>query len=326
MSSPYVIDISNVRKTYSGGVEALRGVSLKVPRGEIFGLLGPNGAGKSTLIKILMTIIRASSCQGVMLGQPVGHKATLAKVGYLPEHVRFPEYLTGRQVIHYSAGLAGVPTRYAKKKTEELLEFVGMKTWAKKPMKTFSKGMKQRIGLAQALVNDPDIVFLDEPTDGVDPKGRKEMRGALRELASEGRTVFVNSHLLGELEMICDSAAVMTQGEIVLQGSLSELIQSDGYTLSVEGDLSVDLQTKLEQMQVKHENGELTVENKHLAQQLIDTLRASEVNILSMYKNKQSLEDMFLDAVEGMGPGAYQGESKKENKPNKEVVNKEVVS
>ncbi len=308
MSSPIIIDVSGIRKTYRGGVEALRGVSLKVPRGEVFGLLGPNGAGKSTLIKILMTIIRASSCQGVMLGQPIGHKPTLAKVGYLPEHVRFPEYLTGRQVIEYSAGLSGVPAKHAKRRTDELLEFVGMETWAKKTMKTFSKGMKQRIGLAQALVNDPDIVFLDEPTDGVDPKGRKQMRDALKQLAAEGRTVFVNSHLLGELEMICDSVAVMTEGEVVKQGRLKDLISSDGYTLTVSEDLPATIEQVVDRLGVRIEGGNLITNDLKSAQSLIDALRSEHLNIVSMNENHQSLEDMFLEAVADTTLGAHQGE------------------
>lgn len=318
MSSPFVIDVSNIRKTYRGGVEALRGVSLQVPKGEIFGLLGPNGAGKSTLIKILMTIIRSSSCQGVMLGQPIGHKPSLAKVGYLPEHVRFPEYLTGRQVIEYSAGLAGVSKRHTKRRTAELLEFVGMEGWADKPMKTFSKGMKQRVGLAQALVNDPDIVFLDEPTDGVDPKGRKEMREALKQLASEGRTVFVNSHLLGELEMICNSVAVMSQGKIVKQGKLSDLISSDGYTIKVDGDLDDAAMAHFVSEGIEIENGEVIVGDITAAQSAIDFLRAKRFQVIDVSQNNQSLEELFLEAVADTGPGAYQG--------GKKVSSKEVVS
>ena len=243
---PAAIDIIHVRKRFSGQVEALRDVALSIPSGEIFGLLGPNGAGKSTLLKILLTIIRPTSCKGVMLGQPIGHKKTLQKVGYLPESVQFPEYLTGRQVIRYSAGLSGICPKFCKKREQELLELVGMTEWANKKMRTYSKGMKQRIGLAQALVNDPELVFLDEPTDGVDPQGRKEMRGVLKSLREQGKTVFVNSHMLGELEMICDNVAILNQGKLVKQARMKELACIDSaYTIEFAGELSNELEVLL---------------------------------------------------------------------------------
>ena len=249
-----VIDIKETRKRYRGGVEALRGVSLAVPRGQIFGLLGPNGAGKSTLVKILLSIVRATQCDGEMLGAPVGHKATLARVGYLPEHARFPEYLKGGEVIRYVAGLGGVTKANAIKRSQELLEVVGMQDWAGRKMGSYSKGMKQRIGLAQALVNDPEIVFLDEPTDGVDPKGRMEMRAVLKRMKDEGRTVFVNSHLLGELEMICDSVAIMDQGEIIRQGTIAELTEKTRrYEIRVQAALDYELLEKLKQHGVEND-------------------------------------------------------------------------
>ncbi len=302
-----VIDIEEVRKKYRGGVEALRGVSLKVPRGQIFGLLGPNGAGKSTLVKILLTIVRASQCRGEMLGKPVGDQATLSRVGYLPEHARFPEYLKGREVLRYVAGLGGVAKADAIKKSQELLEVVGMEDWANRKMGSYSKGMKQRIGLAQALVNDPEIVFLDEPTDGVDPKGRLEMRAVLNRMKDEGRTVFVNSHLLGELEMICDSVAIMDQGQIVRQGTIAELTEKTRrYEIGVMGALGSEILGKLKTHGVNMEADRLTMYHQDAGevQPVIDLLRAADVTITSMTEVRQSLEELFMETVGDKGPGA----------------------
>ena len=217
------IDLARVEKTYKGKVHALQGISLRVERGEIFGLLGPNGAGKSTLVKILMTVVRPTRADGTLLGRPVGHKPTLARVGYLPENHRFPRYLTGRQVVDFFGALAKTPRSARRRRTGELLDTVGMSAWADRPISTYSKGMAQRIGLAQAMVNDPDLVVLDEPTDGVDPAARKQIREVLSRLRDRGKTVFVNSHLLSDLELVCDRVAIMVGGKIVTRGTLDDL-------------------------------------------------------------------------------------------------------
>src|SRR5690348_1644152 len=169
---------------------------MKVNRGEIFGLLGPNGAGKSTLVKIMTTIVRPTHAEGTILGNPIGHKPTLEKVGYLPENHRFPRYLTGRQTMEFFGALAKVDRPAARKRADELLATVGMRDWADKKISTYSKGMMQRIGIGQALMSNPDLVVLDEPTDGVDPVGRRDIRDVLSNLRQQGKTVFVNSHLL----------------------------------------------------------------------------------------------------------------------------------
>src|SRR3954468_8261966 len=224
------LDLTHVAKTYKGrrgGVQALRGIAMQVHKGEIFGLLGPNGAGKSTLVKILMTVIKPSKCEGTMLGQRVGHKETLARIGYLPDHHRFPDSLTGAQVLDFYAALAKVPRADRRRRSGELLELVGMTDWGKTKVKSYSKGMRQRIGLAQALMNDPELVLLDEPTDGVDPVGRRDIRNLLAELKARGKTVFLNSHLLSELEMVCDRVAILVQGVVSSQGTLDELTEQD---------------------------------------------------------------------------------------------------
>ncbi|HET6250630.1 MAG TPA: ATP-binding cassette domain-containing protein [Tepidisphaeraceae bacterium] len=217
------IDLTHVAKIYRGKVHALQGINMQVRKGEIFGLLGPNGAGKSTLVKIMMTVVRPTQAQGNILGQPIGNKPTLAKVGYLPENHRFPRYLTARQTLEFFGAMCKVERGTAKRRADELLETVRMTDWADHKISTFSKGMLQRIGLAQSLMGDPDLVLLDEPTDGVDPVGRREILDAMGRLRDSGKTVFINSHALSELESICDRVAILVKGQVASQGTIDEL-------------------------------------------------------------------------------------------------------
>ena len=232
-----VIDLHDVAKTYGRRVQALRGVRLQVAAGEIFGLLGPNGAGKSTLVKIMMTVVRPTRAEGTLLGRPLGHKPTLARVGYLPEHHRMPPHLTGRQNLEFFAALARVDRKTRKRRAAKMLELVRLERWADARLRTYSKGMQQRLALAQALMNDPDLVVLDEPTDGLDPVGRKETRDALERLRSQGKTVFLNSHLLGEVERLCNRVAILVNGKVVRQGTVNELTAaSTRYVIELAGD------------------------------------------------------------------------------------------
>ena len=234
-SDGLAIDLHDVAKVYKGRVHALQGIEMRVNRGEIFGLLGPNGAGKSTLVKIMMTVIHPTRAVGTILGNPVGTKATLSHVGYLPENHRFPRYLTGRQTLEFFGALAKVESTKLKSRADELLQTIGMSDWADRKISTYSKGMMQRIGLGQALMPNPDLVVLDEPTDGVDPVGRRDIRDVLQQLRSEGKTVFINSHLLSELEMVCDRVAILVQGKVAKQGSIDELTQkSQRYEMDLD--------------------------------------------------------------------------------------------
>jgi ABC-2 type transport system ATP-binding protein len=217
------IDLRDVAKRYRGRIDALKGIEMHVRGGEVFGLLGPNGAGKTTLVKIMMTIVRANRAAGTVLGHPIGDKATLGRIGYLPENHRFPRYLTGRQIVEFFGALAKVDRPTRKKRAAELIDLVGMSDAADRKVSTYSKGMAQRIGLAQALVNDPDLVLLDEPTDGVDPVGRRDIRDVLVRLRARGKTVFINSHMLSELEMICDRVAILVAGRVAKQGTIGDL-------------------------------------------------------------------------------------------------------
>ncbi len=221
--SEHAIDLRQVTKVYRGRIHALQGIEMRVRRGEVFGLLGPNGAGKSTLVKIMMTVIRPTRADGTVLGRPVGHKPTLARVGYLPENHRYPRYLTGRKTLEFFAALAKVDRRTRKRRAEQMLEVIGMREAADRSINGYSKGMMQRIGLGQALMNDPDLIVLDEPTDGVDPAGRRDIRNVLARLREQGKTVFLNSHLLSELELICDHVAILVAGRVARQGTMDQL-------------------------------------------------------------------------------------------------------
>jgi ABC-2 type transport system ATP-binding protein len=300
------VSIEYLRKVYGGGFEALAGISLSVPRGAVFGLLGPNGAGKSTLVKSLLTILRPTACRGELLGRPIGHRATLAKVGYLPEHARFPEYLTGRQVVEFSAGLASVPAAVTKRRTGECLERVGMSAWANKRVGAYSKGMKQRIGLAQALVNDPELLFLDEPTDGVDPEGRIEIRKLIESMREEGKTVFVNSHLLAEVEQVADEVAILAKGKIVASGSMAELTRrGHRYELRTEGPVPLALRDGFARngWEVAGDRLMLEAESAATVQPAIDALREAKVVIREVKELRRSLEELFLEAVKSNGNG-----------------------
>lgn len=293
------VEIEHLRKRY-GKFEALAGVSLRVPRGAVFGLLGPNGAGKSTLVKSLLTIIRPTECRGKMLGEAIGSRKALSRVGYLPEHARFPDYLTGREVIHYSAGMTGVPRATMKERTDKLLNTVGMREWGDRKISTFSKGMKQRIGLAQALVNEPEIVFLDEPTDGVDPEGRIEIRKLIEAMRDEGRTVFVNSHLLGEVEQVADEVAILSHGKVIRSGKVADLTSAGRcFELRTRGPVPMEIRQKLEAagLEVAGDLINIPAEDAGEIQEVIDALRSAKVVIRELKESRLSLEELFLSAI-----------------------------
>ncbi len=303
MGDNLAIDVRAVRKTFRGRVNALCGVDMQTRRGEVFGLLGPNGAGKSTLVKIMLSVVRPTHVEGTVLGAPVGHKKTLRKIGYLPEKHRFPEYLSGRQAIEYAGEMCGVDRVTRRRRTDELLDLVGMRDWANRRMGTYSKGMQQRVGLAAAMVNEPDLVVLDEPTDGVDPAGRRDIRDILVEIRRRGASVFLNSHLLSELEMVCDRVAVMVQGNVAAQGTIEELTaDSRRYELVIEGkppewfseaDLQVSKSHSDEKTSLLVANGAEASE----IQGALDRLRADKRTIVSVKAVRESLEDLFMRYV-----------------------------
>ena len=301
-----VVDLHDVAKTYSNGVKALNGISVRVGGGEIFGLLGPNGAGKSTLVKIMMTVIRADRMTGTVLGRPVGNREAKRRIGYLPEAHRFPGYLKGAQLLDYYAALAGAHRADRCKRAPMLLERVGLGKWATTRIDKYSKGMLQRLGIAQALMNDPRLVVLDEPTDGLDPMGRRDVRVLLQELRDEGRTVFINSHLLGELELVCDRVVIISEGRVVREGRLRDLMDaSPEYELTVAGDLS-SVAASLDRLNATVSGASIRVATIQLdrVNQVIDVLRAAGIAIESVRPRRVSLEDIFVEATGGRVPEA----------------------
>jgi ABC-2 type transport system ATP-binding protein len=315
----WAVDLIGVHKTYSRKIQALRGVNVQVGRGEIFGLLGPNGAGKTTLVKIMMTVVRPDRASGTMLGRPLGNRKKLAVVGYLPESHRFPPYLTGRTLLDYYAALARVPADVRRKRSGELLERTGMAAWATTRISKYSKGMMQRLGLAQALMNDPELLILDEPTDGVDPMGRRDIRELLLELKRRGKTIFINSHLLSELEMVCDRVSILVNGLVARQGTLRELTeQSIEYRIRAEGDLP-DLRDPVGKLGGQIIDGVIVLRGHDTAKvnACIDLLRARGVLIRSVEPKRFSLEDVFVEAV---GGPPSQGSDRSSTQPIKPPV------
>ncbi|MEM9940079.1 MAG: ABC transporter ATP-binding protein [Planctomycetota bacterium] len=312
------IEVSGLKKTYRDGLifrkrfEALKGINLNVLEGEIFGLLGPNGAGKTTLVKILLGIIRKSSGNASMLGLPAGSREGRKQVGYLPEHLRVPQHLTGYQALECYGNLSNVPTRVIRRKRGELLELVGLANRAKDRVSKYSKGMLQRLGLAQALLHDPKLVVMDEPTDGLDPRARAEMREIIRQLQKNGVTVFLNSHLLQEVEMVCQRVAILDKGNLRYCGAVNEIgafIQQhtgggNSVSLVVEGDPEAThrcfegftfevLGKQGKQFQVSME-----IENQSDVDELIDRLREEKISLISLEPKRISLEDAFLQIVD----------------------------
>src|SRR5919202_4096410 len=217
-----VIETRGLRKTFGAKV-AVSDLTLRVPRGEVFGFLGPNGAGKSTSVKMLLGLVAPSGGEARVLGQVPGHTATLARIGFLPEHFRFHEWLQASEFLDLHGRLYGMRPEARRRRIPEVLELVGLIEHSERQLAGFSKGMLQRIGLAQALLNEPELVILDEPTSALDPFGRMLVRGIIRELKSSGVTVFLNSHLLGEVEATCDRVSFIRNGAVLRTLALHDL-------------------------------------------------------------------------------------------------------
>lgn len=295
----WAVDLIDVRKSYGRRIHALRGVNIQVRRGEIFGLLGPNGAGKTTLVKIMTTAVRPTKALGTILGRRLGHRGKRARMGYLPEDHRFPPYLTGAQVLDYLGALAKVPAGRRRKNSRALLDRMMLTQWADTRVDKYSKGMSQRLGIAQALMNEPELVILDEPTDGLDPVGRRDVRELLLELKRGGTTVFLNSHLLSELEMVCDRVAILVEGLVARQGTLRELTEHTvEYRITVTGDLG-PIRDQFTTWGVTEENGCLVIKGRDALKvnEVIDSLRGRRLLIESVEPHRFSLEDVLVEAM-----------------------------
>ena len=310
------IEARGLRKTYRAGLKgqtvlALDGLDLDVRPGEMFGLLGPNGAGKTTTVKILLGLTRATAGEAHLFGIPVGHPESRRRVGYLPEGHRFPGYLTARETLAIFGRMSGVDAAALRTRIPALLDRVGLANWRDVRVKKFSKGMTQRLGLAAALVHEPEVLLLDEPTDGVDPVGRREIRDLLREEADRGRAILVNSHLLSEIERTCDRVAVLRAGRIAAQGTIAELTaQTARYRMAVSpiDDPLVESLRETGSV-VTRVNGHLEISARDLAQlnAAVDRVRARGALLEELSPIRASLEDVFVDLIAPSGAAAGPG-------------------
>ena len=307
-NSTAAIRVENLTKIYKSAfgaheVQALSDVSIEVQPGEIFGLLGPNGAGKTTLVKILLGALRVTSGRGFINGHDISDAPARSKVGFLPENHRFPSYQTGLQMLLCFGGMAGLSRKDIFVKADPLLELVEMSRWRDTKIKKYSKGMMQRLGLAQAMLNDPDIVFLDEPTDGVDPIGRHQIRNILVELKKQGKTIFLNSHLLAEVESVCDRVAILDKGHLIKTGPVHNLISiKPSYqieTAELNNEIEEEIKIAFPGAVVEGNMITVTLDDEFQINGLIDLLRQNYVDILAVIPRKVSLEDSFMQLIKG---------------------------
>jgi ABC-2 type transport system ATP-binding protein len=306
-SASEVVRVRDVTKDFRTGLglrrrRVLHGISLSVRQGEIFGFVGPNGAGKTTTLKILMGLIRASSGEASILGHPVTETEFRRHVGFLPESPYFYEYLTAREILHFYARLSGVPRALRRRRVDELLLRVKLDHAADARLRTFSKGMLQRVGIAQALVHDPSVIFLDEPMSGIDPIGRKEIRDLILELRRDGKTVFMNTHILPDVEMVCDRVAILVAGVIRWEGRIEEFLsgaerESDVVLARVPAALGASLEERYAKR--VHGSGD-RIEVRLPEKDTGDLLRAAldaGAEVVSVTPHRASLETIFLSAV-----------------------------
>lgn len=307
---PAVVEIENLTKDYEVGflrkrrVRALDGLSLTVEGGEIFGFLGANGAGKTTTLKLLMRLIYPTAGQARILDHDIGDTGMHARIGYLPENPYFYDYLTAREFMEYCAELFGYDRSARARRSRELLARVSLdeKSWDKQ-LRKFSKGMLQRVGLAQSLVNDPEIVFLDEPMSGLDPIGRRQVRDLISSLRAEGKTVFMCSHILSDIEILCDRVAIMRRGRLAHTGRLEELRARAGDSQRIEiivsgaetEALAQHLPT-LESSQLSKTAGGARIEvaDEKEVDGVLVALRRAGGHLVSVQPVKQSLEELFM--------------------------------
>ncbi|ESA32622.1 multidrug abc transporter atp-binding protein [Leptolyngbya sp. Heron Island J] len=301
---PVIVKIQELSKSYRTGfwlnqqVVSLQPCSLEVYQGETFGLLGPNGAGKTTLLKLLLGIIRPSSGNAQLLNRPAGDQTIKQQIGYLPENPYFYDYLTGWEFLTYSAGLFNIPASIYKERIPELLDIVGLsrQTAIKKQLRQYSKGMLQRIGMAQALINDPDIIFLDEPMSGLDPTGRYQVREVILSLKDQGKTIFFNSHILADVEVICDRIAILDQGALICQGSLHELLGSpDAYFVKGQGG-SLDVLKKWLQ-NLTFEGGYWQGYLHGSPSDFMASINLMNGRLITLDLRRLSLEDFFIQQI-----------------------------
>ena len=307
----------DLRKTYQHGMirrrkfEALKGVSFSVKEGEIFGLLGPNGAGKTTFIKILLGIIRKTGGNATVLGNRAGSIACRRRVGYLPEHLRIRGHHTGYTALEYYGQLSGLSLSEIRGKQDRMLDLVGLRDRAKNSVKEYSKGMLQRLGLAQALLHEPQVMIMDEPTDGLDPAARADVRALMTRLRDQGKTIFLNSHILQEVELVCDRVAILNRGDLKFCGAVDEVNRflnsgaesSFSVQIRVSGDpnaiANIASQYPHAMRKELQDSVEFTLrfENQGQVDNYIDQCRGAKLSIIGLQRDELTLEEAFLQIV-----------------------------
>ncbi|MEO6725650.1 MAG: ABC transporter ATP-binding protein [Blastocatellia bacterium] len=302
------IELKNLTQDYATGfwrkrpVRALDEVSLQVEAGEVFGLLGPNGAGKTTTFKILMGLIRPTAGTAQILGATINDLKVRRRVGYLPEQPYFYDYLTAREFLLYCGALCDVPKAQAARRTDELLGQMGLADSANKPLRKFSKGMLQRLGIAQALVHDPEMLFLDEPMSGLDPLGRREVRDLIGGLRAQGKTIFFSSHILTDVEAMCDRVAILNRGCLIESGKLSEILKSRGSEIeAVVSGVGEDALAEMRAFAISvlptPEGARVRLQNDQEIARLLEIIRRSNGRIVSINPVRESLEELFIREV-----------------------------
>lgn len=302
------IELENLTQDYLTGfrrkrpVRALDGLSLQVEAGEVFGLLGPNGAGKTTTFKILMGLIRPTAGTARILGRAIGEAAMRARVGYLPEQPYFYDYLTAREFLAYCGALCDLPAAKTKQRAAELLKQVGLTDVADKPLRKFSKGMLQRVGLAQALIHDPEVLFLDEPMSGLDPLGRREVRDLVVGLRARGKTIFFSSHILTDVEAMCDRVTILNRGRLIESGKLSDILKTRGNQLEavvsgVNEQTLAELKRFAVKLQPTPEGARVWLEDDRAVSRLLELTHQAGGRLVSVTPARESLEELFVREV-----------------------------
>jgi ABC-2 type transport system ATP-binding protein len=281
---------------------AVQDVSLRVERGTTFGLLGPNGAGKTTFVKMLLSCSHPTAGRAKVFGIDSQIPAARRSIGYLPENHRFPTYMTGRGMLDFYGALSGMDGTQRKTRIAELLRTVGLEQWGDVRLGKYSKGMLQRVGLAQALMHSPSLLILDEPGDGVDPVGRRQIRDILQGLESKGVTIFLNSHLLSEVELFCRDVAIIFKGKLALEGKITELTATGGYRVEAEHAperLIDELRGQASGMSSNNGNVEFHFATREAANRAVDSLRAEKCEIEAVSRTRSTLEEVFMRTVNG---------------------------
>lgn len=297
-----VIETHGLTKMY-GTKTGCREVTITCRKGEIFGFLGPNGAGKSTFVKMLTGLLFPTSGQAFILGRPLGDVAVRQKIGYLPENFKYQEWMTGEDLLSFHASLYKLDSKTRKQRIDEVLETAGLKGSEKYRIGTYSKGMQQRIGIAAALLSDPEVLFLDEPTSALDPVGRKEIRDLLLYLREKGKTVFLNSHLLGEVEAVCDSIAIIKNGSILRQGSMKSILEEKTVLHITATGITPTMLIKLKGFDPElKQNGnqvQMHLTGKEMIPLIAGLLVENGCSVYELVSRRESLENLFFQIIKG---------------------------